>query len=86
MHAIFFIHKTVKKEVKINVIDRMNFYAIFKINLIGNLSYLHKELSSVVAQMNCGPHSNPTPANGHQISLSAYKEAKEDTATELKKR
>ncbi len=34
--------------------------------------------------MNCGPHSNPTPANGHQISLSAYKEAKEETATELK--
>ncbi len=35
--------------------------------------------------MNCGPHSNPTPVNGHQISLSAYKVDKEDTATELKK-
>ncbi len=41
MHAIFFIHKTVKREVKINVIDRMNFCAIFKSNLIGNLSNLH---------------------------------------------
>ncbi len=82
MHAIFFIHKTVQREVNINVIDRMNFYAISKINLIGNLSNLHYKLSSVVAQMNCGPHSNPTLVNGLQISLSAYKEAKEDTATE----
>ncbi len=63
----------------------MNFYAIFKINLIGNLSNLYYKLNSVVAQMNCGPHSNPTLENGHQISLSDYKDAKEDTATELKK-
>ncbi len=61
----------------------MNLYAIFKSNLIGNLSNLHYKLSSVIAQMNCGPH--PTLVNGHQISLSAYKDAKEDTATELKK-
>ncbi len=56
----------------------MNFYAIFKINLIENLS---KNWTVSLRRWICGPHSNPTPVNGHQINPSAY----EDTATGLKK-